>query len=84
MDRLSLGDEHWIEEQLRTGQYDLSQSEEEGLYSCSVREGKIIEVEFERDFVTVIFDDAAPRFLNKLRSLRQCYGSSRALGKINF
>jgi hypothetical protein len=73
--------EHWIEQQLRTGQYDLSQSEEDGLYSCSVREGKVIEIEFERGFVTVIFDDAAPRFfkqteisgtvLRKLTSVRK-------------
>lgn len=57
--------QHWIEQQLRTGQYELSQSEEEGLYFCSVRGGEVIEVEFERGFVTIVFASAAPRFFKQ-------------------
>src|SRR5262245_29932746 len=72
--------QHWIEQLVRTGQYNLSQSEDEGLYFCSVGEGKVIEVQFERGFVTIIFDSAPPRFfkhteiskelLRKLTSVR--------------
>ena len=57
--------EHWIERQLRTGHYKLSQSEKEGLYYCSVQEGKVIEVEFERGFVTLVFDSEPPRFFKQ-------------------
>ncbi|MDT9627926.1 hypothetical protein RTF48_25155, partial [Escherichia coli] len=70
--------------QLQNGHYNLSRSEEEGLYFCSVREEKAIEVEFERWFITIICDSAAPRFLNKLRSLRNSCETSRASGQINF
>jgi hypothetical protein len=57
--------EHWIQQQLQNGQYKLSQSENEGLYFCSIRGGRVIDVEFERGFVTVIFDDAAPLFFQQ-------------------
>jgi hypothetical protein len=57
--------QHWIEQLVRTGQYNLSQSEDEGLYFCSIREGKVIEVQFERGFVTIIFDAAPPRFFKQ-------------------
>ena len=57
--------QHWVEQHLRTGQYKLSQSENDGLYFCSVREEKVIEVEFKRGFVTIIFDSAAPRFFKQ-------------------
>lgn len=57
--------EHWVDRQLGKGNYHLSQSERDGLYSCSVRGGKVLEVEFERGFVTIIFQSAAPRFFKK-------------------
>ena len=57
--------EHWIDRQVRKGNYKLSLSEAEGLYSCSVRDGKVLEVEVEREFVTVIFHSDAPRFFRR-------------------
>lgn len=60
-----LKSEHWIDRQVRKGKYKLSASEEEGLYFCSVRNGKVLEVELERGFVTVIFHSDAPRFFRQ-------------------
>ena len=64
--------EHWIDHQLRKGNYQLSLSEAEGLHSCSVRDGKVPDVELEREFVTVIFHDDPPRFFASPSSHKKC------------
>jgi len=51
-----------IGQQGRTRQSNLPQSEQEDLRFYSVREGKLIDVEFARGFVTIIFDSALPGF----------------------
>jgi hypothetical protein len=72
--------EHWVEHELRQGKHKLSPSEREGVYRCSLSREKVIEVQFDRGFVSLIFDSAAPVFfkeseisselLQKLRSLQ--------------
>ncbi|MBM4260935.1 MAG: hypothetical protein FJ145_05760 [Deltaproteobacteria bacterium] len=69
-DAVSAG-EHWTDPHLKAGRYNLSLAEEQGVYSCSVRDGKVVDVEFSRGYVTVIFDAAAPRFSDK----RNCHGT---------
>jgi hypothetical protein len=63
--------EHWIDRQVRKGNYKLSLSEAEGLYACSVREGKVLEVELEPGFVTVIFHSDPPRFFRQSELSRE-------------
>jgi hypothetical protein len=56
----------WIEHQLRNENYELSSSEQEGLYFCSVDSQRVVEVQFERRFVTIIFDPGAPLFFRQI------------------
>lgn len=55
-------DEHWIEKRLRQHDYSLSAAEKEGLYFCSLREVKVLNVEIDKGFATVISYSSAPRF----------------------
>ena len=73
----------WIEHQLRRGKYELSLSEQEGLYFCSVDQQRVVEVQFEGDFVTIIFDPGAPLFFRQAElssDLLQQLGSLKLMG----
>ena len=52
----------WIEKELATGSYKLSEYEENGLYYCSSAEQKIVETRFENGYALIVFEHAAPRF----------------------
>jgi hypothetical protein len=73
----------WIEHQLRNGNYELSSYEQEGLYFCSVDSQRVVEVQFERRFVTIIFDPGAPLFFRQAElpsDLLHKLGSMRSMG----
>jgi hypothetical protein len=53
---------HWITKELGAGRYKLSTYEENGVYYCSVGDGKIIDMQFENGYVLIIFERDAPRF----------------------
>jgi hypothetical protein len=75
--------DRWIEHQLRNGKYELSLSEQEGLYFCSVDSQRVVEVQFERHFVTIIFDPGAPLFFRQAElpsDLLHKLGSMRSIG----
>ena len=52
----------WIEKELATGSYKLSEYEENGLYYCSSAEQKIVDTRFENGYALIVFEHAAPRF----------------------
>lgn len=52
----------WIERELASGSYKLSEYEENGLYYCSSAEQKIVETRFENGYALIVFEHAAPRF----------------------
>lgn len=52
----------WIEKELASGSYKLSEYEENGLYYCSSAEQKIVETRFENGYALIVFEHAAPRF----------------------
>jgi hypothetical protein len=73
----------WLERQLRKGKYTLSPSEQEGLYFCSADPQRVVEVQFERGFVTIIFDPGAPLFFRQAElssDLVQKLGNMKLMG----
>ncbi|MGE5060394.1 MAG: hypothetical protein ACM3N3_14240 [Betaproteobacteria bacterium] len=52
----------WIEKELASGSYKLSEYEENGLYYCSSAEQKIVDTRFENGYALIVFEHAAPRF----------------------
>jgi hypothetical protein len=67
----------WITKDLDAGRYKLSAYEENGVYYCSVRDARIIDMRFENGYAQIIFEHDAPHFFqdkeispNLLKKLR--------------
>ena len=52
----------WISRELAAKDYNISSSEEDGVYYCSTRDQKIVDTQFKDGYVLIIFEREAPRF----------------------